>query len=225
MKTWIKICAQTNLPDALASYEAGADAVGFVFAESKRQVTPSQARSIIAQLPAGGEKIGVFVNESAEEISKTVHSTGLTGVQLQGGESPDYLRDLRAKLSPGITVIKAITAEEAEAAGIMGLLNGNDRLADAFLIDSGNKQQRGGTGQTFDWQRLVPVVERFRRSARLIIAGGLRSRNVAEAVALFQPYGVDVATGVESSPGKKDITRLKEFVVAVRSAEAKSATT
>ncbi len=225
MKTWIKICAQTNLPDALASYEAGADAVGFVFAESKRQVTPSQARSIIAQLPAGGEKIGFFANESAEEISKTVHSTGLTGVQLQGGESPDYLRDLRAKLSPGITVIKAITAEEAEAAEIMGFLNGNDRLADAFLIDSGNKQQRGGTGQTFDWQRLVPVVERFRRSARLIIAGGLRSRNVAEAVALFQPYGVDVATGVESSPGKKDITRLKEFVVAVRSAEAKSATT
>jgi phosphoribosylanthranilate isomerase len=210
MKTWIKFCAQTNAEDALASFECGADAVGFVFAESSRRVTEDQVKRVIARLPAAGEKIGVFVNESSERIAQIVRETGLNGVQLQGDETEHELERLRTLLPAGIRVTKTVRAGAAEIPSA---------AADAILIDSGNTHQRGGTGQIFDWHGTAGFVERLRQNTPVIIAGGLRPENVGQAIRLFRPFGVDVATGIEAAPGKKDRTKMREFVAAVREAE------
>jgi phosphoribosylanthranilate isomerase len=211
MRTWIKICGTTSLEDALNSIEAGADALGFIFAESKRRVTPEQAQAIISQLPVKVEKIGVFMGSTPEEIADMAGQVALTGIQLHGEESP---AEVNSCLTPGrrstLRKIKTILVKD-------GLENKFDTVAapglvDAWLLDSG-----AGSGKTFDWQ--TAKAKLGGRRERLIIAGGLNPENVGDAIRAFRPWGVDVVSGVEREPGLKDPEKLKAFVAAVRKAE------
>lgn len=217
---WVKICANTNLDDCIAALDAGADALGFVFAESRRRVQAAEVKQIVARLPKTGERIGVFVNMPAAEVMKIVRECSLTGVQLQGEETPHYIKDM-VRIAEGqpLKIIKSFSADSpyeisTEASAVM------DENVDAFLIDSGNAAGRGGTGQVFDWLRASDFVIKLKQRANVIIAGGLNHENVGSAVRLFRPYGVDVATGVEREAGKKDPEKLKAFITAAHAAES-----
>lgn len=211
MRTWIKICGTTSLEDALSSIEAGADALGFIFAPSKRRVSVEQAQRIISQLPSEVERIGVFMNHSATEIAEIVSQVELTGVQMHGKEVPQEVYnslpiDRRNSMRTIKTVLvqqdSKITLEDPGAPGVLG----------AWLLDSG-----AGSGKTFDWHEARAQLGE--RQGRFIIAGGLTPENVAGAIRLFKPWGVDVVSGVEREPGRKDPEKLKAFVAAVRKAE------
>lgn len=211
MHTWIKICGTTSLEDALSSMEAGADALGFIFAPSKRQVSPEQAQRIISQLPSEVERIGVFMNKPAAEIAKIVSAVELTGIQMHGKEVPQEVynslpRERRNSMRTIKTVLvqqgSDITLDDAGAPGVVG----------AWLLDSG-----AGSGKTFDWH--AARAQLGERKETFIIAGGLTPENVGEAMRVFMPWGVDVVSGVEREPGRKDPEKLKAFVAAVRKAE------
>lgn len=215
---WIKICATTNLDDACASLDAGANALGFLLAPSPRRLAPDAVAAIIAQLPPSIEKIGVVVNESPETLKQLAETIGLTGFQLQGDEPPEQLPEYRRAL--GLRkLIKTLQAREllADPAKLDGYLAQRDSF-DAILLDSGVPGNRGGTGRAFDWNAALPIVERIQQHKPVIIAGGLNPSNVAEAIHLFDPCGVDVVSGVEFSPGKKDPAKLRDFIAAVRAA-------
>jgi phosphoribosylanthranilate isomerase len=216
--TWIKICATTNLADAEAAVAAGADALGFIFAQSTRRIETEMAAQIISALPERVAKVGVFVNESPSSVAEVAHSVGLTGVQLHGDEPSAQLAEFRRALGSRM-VIKTLQARELLAAA--NLLDGYLRCADsvdAVLIDSGIPSQRGGTGIPFDWSASLPLVSRIKDVVPVIIAGGLTSENVAEAVRTFEPWGVDVVSGVEREIGQKDESKLRAFVEAARGA-------
>ncbi len=217
---WIKICATTNLDDALASIAAGADALGFILTGSKRQVTPDQAAAISSALPPQIEKVGVVVNETPEALAILAHQIGLTALQLHGDEPPARLRDYRRTL-PGLKIIKTLQAREllAGPARLDGYLAARDSY-DAILLDSGSPAARGGTGVPFDWNAALPLVQRIREVAPVIIAGGLNQDNVGAAIRIFDPFGVDVVSGVELSTGKKDPAKLRDFIAAARAASA-----
>ena len=211
MHTWIKICGTTCLEDALKSIAAGADALGFIFAPSKRRVTPDQAREIIAALPPEVERIGVFMNNTAAEIAEIVARVELTGVQMHGKEVPQEVynslpMDRRNSMRTIKTVLvqqdSKITLDDPGAPGVVG----------AWLLDSG-----AGSGKTFDWH--AARTQLGERKGTFIIAGGLTPENVGEAMRTFNPWGVDVVTGVEREPGRKDPEKLRAFVQAVRRAE------
>jgi phosphoribosylanthranilate isomerase len=222
--TWIKICGTTSLEDALAAVDAGADALGFVFAPSPRRISPRDAARITAALPAAVEKVGVFVNQSLELVVDTVEKAGLTGVQLHGEEDGRFARRLREQVRSQLLLLKAISMNEVgKAKGkTFAIAAAGDAAAafSALMLDSGSHTTRGGTGLAFDWQEAVPVARLLARKFKLIIAGGLNPDNVAKALRTFQPWGVDVASGVEQSPGKKDREKLQAFVAAVRACEA-----
>ncbi len=205
MHTWIKICGTTSLEDALASIAAGADALGFIFAPSKRRATTAQAHEIVRQLPEKVERVGVFVDESADVINATVKQVGLTAVQLHGNESPEFAPH------HSIRVIKTVLAGDNLEAQL-ARFSGDSKHSGPILIDSGS-----GSGRTFDWERVKQRLSG--RDARFIIAGGLSAENVGQAVRTFLPWGVDVVSGVESEPGRKDPEKLKAFVAAVKKAE------
>src|SRR5437868_994960 len=157
---WIKICGTTNLEDALASVEAGADALGFVFAPSPRRISPRDVGRITAALPSSVEKIGVFVNQSLELVLDTVEKAGLTGVQLHGEEDRRYARQLR-KSNDQLRVIKTISMREAgegrgKALAIAGEKDSGDNFG-ALLLESGGNARRGGSGTAFDWQEAAPM--------------------------------------------------------------------
>jgi phosphoribosylanthranilate isomerase len=223
--TWIKICGTTNLEDALAAVEAGVNALGFVFAPSPRRISPRDAARIIVALPAEVEKIGVFVNQSVDLVLDTVAKAGLTGVQLHGEEDVRYARQLQQK--NGLRVMKAISMREVGEGKGKGLALAMQEDAaktfSALLLDSGSAAKRGGTGAVFDWQEAAPMARLLGKKFPLIIAGGLNAENVAKAMRIFQPWGVDVVSGVEQAPGKKDPAKLRVFVAAVRAAEASAA--
>jgi phosphoribosylanthranilate isomerase len=194
--TWIKICGITNLQDAQAAVKAGADAVGFVFyPKSPRHVEATTVVAIAAELPAKIEKIGVFVDHPKEV-------QGLTGIQMHFTSEQ--------KPFPGTTLKKYLALRAGQA-----FVNEN---VDAVLIDSGSAQQPGGTGKTFDWKEAEPEVRRLSKTRRVVIAGGLTPANVAEAIRILKPWGVDVSSGVEASPGKKDWQKIHDFIHAVRRA-------
>jgi phosphoribosylanthranilate isomerase len=221
--TWVKICGTTSLEDALAAVEAGADALGFVFATSPRRVTAEQVRAIVDELPATVEKVGVFVNESADRIREIVKGTGLTSVQLHGEESDRLLAEVNAmRTADGgkPKLYRAMHLPEHFAAELNQGFSWPEDVAkpDAILLDTAQGQVRGGSGKKFDWQAAVPLVEAIETQIPVIVAGGLDPENVGEAIRLFQPYGVDVVSGVEASPGKKDPVKVREFVRAARSA-------
>ena len=197
-ETRVKICGITNLADAEAAVEQGADALGFAFAESPRQVDRDCARGIIRDLPPFVTFVGLFVNAPPSVVMEHVESCGLTAVQLHGDEAPEYLDELR-----GPKLIKAFRIRSESDLQALPKY-----AADAYLLDAFVKGKRGGTGRTLDW----PLVQGAGQYGRIILAGGLNPSNVAEAIAVVQPYAVDVSSGVEAAPGQKDHTLLADFI-------------
>ncbi len=216
--TWIKICGTTNLDDALASVAAGADALGFIFTVSPRLITPLAAAEIIAALPESIEKIGVVVNETPESLAELAEKTGLTALQLHGDEPADQLGDFRRVLA-GRKLIKTLQVREllSEPHKLDAYLEQRENI-DVILLDSGSAAARGGTGAPFDWNTALPIVKRIKEIFPVIIGGGLSAANVGEAIRLFEPWGVEVASSVELAPGKKDDVKVKAFVAAARAA-------
>lgn len=196
---FVKICGITTSHDALLATAVGADALGFVFAPSVRQVQPADVREIARRLPHGVTTVGVFRNERPERIVTIVSKVGLHGVQLSGHEPLSEVRWIRERVP---FVIQAFTAgDPALAAAANG-------PADAVLIDSPNP----GSGRVFDWT----LAEGAPGGVKLILAGGLTHDNVGEAIARVRPWGVDVSSGVESTPGRKDARKLRLFVEEAR---------
>lgn len=220
---WIKICANTNLEDARAAADSGADAVGFVFAASPRRITAEEVAGITAALPGNLKKIGVFGEHSFDEIVFTVRSAGLDGVQLHGGSDPLLAAKLRREFGPALFLIQTLhwningdfSATERDFREGWRAVARLDSV-DAVLLDAKTATASGGTGTTFDWARARALLEEEGGELRVIVAGGLHAGNVAEAVGLFSPWGVDVASGTERSPGKKDAERIREFIAAAR---------
>jgi len=206
----VKICGITNAADALAAVEAGANLLGFNFYEkSARYLTESAAAKIRAQLSGNVESVGIFVNASAADIAALCNSLKLHAAQVHGDEPPEAV----AELARSVPVIKAFRVEPEFS------LKTLDEYGDAFafLFDAATTGQYGGTGRTTDWD----VARRAAKDHRIILAGGLKVENVAAAVRIVRPYGIDVASGVESKPGKKDHGRLREFIQEVRRGEKK----
>jgi phosphoribosylanthranilate isomerase len=218
--TWIKICGTTNLEDALTAVEAGADALGFVFYEkSPRKIDPETARNIIAKLPANVETVGVFVSEPAERILRTVAHAGLTAAQLHGVESanPEFLRKLKSR---GDLKLFLVLPSSAKKGGLEW--NGDEPSLSAIFFDSGTPEVPGGTGKTFDWKAAASRVRTISEKLNVVVAGGLNSANVADAIRILEPWGVDVASGVEARPGKKDPEKVRAFIEVVRKVEKKN---
>lgn len=216
MSLWVKICANTSLEDARLAAEAGADAVGFVFARSPRRVTAEQVAAIVPGLPDRVEKIGVFVEASAEEMAATVRSCGLTGVQLHSNMGPELPRQLREALGPGLRILRVVhygPEAPAQAASYA-----TEAHVDAVLVDSRTATAVGGTGIAFDWNEARRTVFGGDSAAKLIAAGGLNPENVAEAITTLRPWGVDVASGVEAAPGRKDPDKVRAFMERARAA-------
>jgi len=198
----VKVCGITNLEDALVAAAAGADALGFNFwPPSPRYLEPRRAAEIIAHLPPFVTPVGVFVDESRAAIGRVAAAVGVTAVQLHGDELPE---DAAMLASLGFVVLKAFRVGR----GFRPRRLRNYSSAAAFLLDADVKSQRGGTGKSFDWR----IARQAGRYGRILLAGGLAPENVVEAIRQAQPYGVDVCTGVEKKPGRKDHARLREFI-------------
>lgn len=202
--TRVKICGITNVEDALQAVEAGADALGFVFYHrSPRFVTPREVQKIIAELPPFVTTVGLFVNEPLPHIRRTMAAARLDVVQLHGDESPEDC------LIEPLRVIKALRIKDAAS------LEGAARYqVSALLLDAWSDEHYGGTGLSFDWQ----LARHLTGKRPLILAGGLTPENVVAAVRQVKPYAVDVSSGVEAAPGKKDHRKVAEFICRVRNA-------
>jgi len=206
----VKICGITSAADAQAAIEAGANLLGFNFyAKSPRHISEDRAAEIRSKLPKKVKVVGIFVNRLAADVITLRSSVGLDAVQLHGDEPPEMV----AEIAPVVPVIKAFRVEPEFP---ITTLDEYPR-AFAFLFDAAHTGQYGGTGRTTDWD----VARRAALKHRIILAGGLKVENVAAAVRIVRPYGIDVASGVESSPGKKDHALLREFIKEVRRAERK----
>jgi phosphoribosylanthranilate isomerase len=199
---FVKICGITSEEDALLAVAMGADAVGFVFAPSSRQIAPQKAADIVKRLPTEIVTVGVFRHETRQRIVDIVHHAGLRAAQLHGHETATDSRWVRARVP---LVIKAF------ASGDPGLDDADDYGADAILIDSAVP----GSGEVFDWS----LAEGAPSNRKVILAGGLTPDNVADAVRRVRPWGVDVSTGVEAAPGRKDARKLRAFIQTARLAE------
>lgn len=216
---WTKICGNTRLQDCLLAAELGADAVGFVFAAGKRTVTTDDAAAITAHLPASLEKVGVFTSNDADEIAHHAKAVGLTGIQLHRRYDPGLVRGVIASLSSGRPVrllqvvhwdVDAAAADQLDDFSATIRRIAADGLIQAVLIDSRTAQRAGGTGHAFDWKAAAPVL---RASALpVIVAGGLNPENVTAAIDALQPWGIDVSSGVERSPGVKDGAAIERFL-------------
>jgi phosphoribosylanthranilate isomerase len=216
--TWIKICGTTNLEDALVAVEAGADAVGFVFYEkSPRKIGVEAAREIVKKLPESVEKVGVFVNEVGETLCEVADRAGLTSIQMHGDNEDPRVADLVAAKRPQLKVLAAISMSRKNPDS--WAMMWHPEVVHCFLVDSGDSSKQGGTGTTFDWRASLLMLENIKKLGRVVAAGGLTSENVAEAIGILKPWGVDVASGVEARPGKKDPGKVRAFVRAVRAAE------
>lgn len=253
---WIKICGNTNLEDAQLAVESGADALGFVFAPSPRQVSEAQVRGITDKLPPGIETYGVFLDAGFAQIVAAVETCRLTGVQLHSaadrvaaevaedgaehvaGSVLEHVRgnDLRSRLrehfaerGQTVKIIPVIrwgmkNNSAAQAASRNNpwqppfLDYNRDPSVDAVLVDSFSTKAAGGTGTNFDWQQARRHFLEAPSNLRVIVAGGLRPENVHQAIRILRPWGVDVVSGVEASPGKKDPARVLAFIQAARQA-------
>jgi phosphoribosylanthranilate isomerase len=203
----IKICGMTSAEDARAAAELGADAVGFVFAPSPRQVSPRKARDIIMALPPLVQTVGVFVDEDPEKVASTAAFCRLDLLQFHGKEPPAYCRRF------GQRVIKAVRVQNR--GGLEDCSQYAD-VVDALLLDTcvSGSGQFGGTGVTFDWHLALEA----KRYGSIILAGGLNQDNVAAAISAVKPYAVDASSGLEQAPGVKDREKMARFIQAVRSA-------
>jgi len=219
--TWTKICGITNLEDALNAADAGADALGFVFHEgSPRKTDPETVRKIIGKLPGRIEKVGVFVNQTEDSICAQADEAGLSAVQLHGDSLDPHVADLIVKRRPHLKVIVGISMHHPKPEGY-AMMWGHD-VVHAFLVDAANSSNYGGTGNTFNWEKSQSNLGVVAGLGRVVVAGGLNPGNVAEAIRILKPWGVDVASGVEISPGKKDPDKVRAFVEAVRETEKKN---
>ena len=202
----VKICGITNGNDADAAVEAGADALGFVFfSKSPRCIDPKVAQQIIAKLPPFILSVGVFVNEEVKVVRDTMDHCGLALAQLHGDESPGYCESLNRPILRAIRLRDRASflslAEYKGRAGVRG-----------FLIDAFSESSYGGTGQTVDWD----IAAEAAKAAPILLAGGLTPENVQKAIHQVKPYGVDVSSGVEARPGKKDPTKIQAFIEAAK---------
>ena len=199
----VKICGITRLEDALAAARLGADALGFNFwPRSKRYVAPAVARAIVRNLPSFVTAVGVFVDPSRDEVLRARDASGVTVVQLHGDEPPELCASLP------LPVVKAIRVADGRSLAQLASYE-----VQAFLLDAPSAGY-GGSGKTFDWDLVAEVASEL----DVILAGGLAPENVADAVAAVGPWAVDVASGVESSPGVKDAERMRRFIEAARGA-------
>lgn len=218
MSLWIKICGNTSLEDALLAVEAGADAVGFVLAPSPRRVTAAEVAAIVPHLPATVEKIGVFVDAALDDIDATVRACGLTGVPLHSEAGQELPARLRRQLGAGLRIMRVVHFGPEAAA--QAAMIARDANVDAVLVDSRTATAVGGTGVAFDWEIAGKTLfQNAEARKHLIAAGGLTPDNVAEAIATLRPWGVNVASGVEAAPGRKDPAKVKEFVENARAAD------
>jgi len=198
----VKICGITNLEDAMMAVEAGADALGFVFfQESPRNISPENAAAIIHCLPPFVQTVGLFVNEDAATVNAIADRCGLDLVQLHGDESPEYCSSVHRR------IIKAFRVRDASSLDELPRY----RVA-ACLLDAWSSVARGGTGNTFNWD----IAAQAAAHQPVILAGGLQPDNVAEAIRAVKPYAVDVSSGVESAPGKKDAELVRRFIRSCR---------
>jgi len=221
MSLWIKICGTTSLGDARLAVEAGADAVGFVFAPSPRNVTVSEVAAINAHLPPTVEKIGVFVDSPLEDIYSTVRACGLTGVQLHFDAAAELPAKLHECLGHQLRILRVVHFEADAADAILKEMRehaGNPHVH-GVLVDSRTVTAVGGTGLAFDWAEARKTIFSEAGKLRLIAAGGLRPANVSKAIKTLQPWGVDVVSGVEAAPGRKDADKLRKFVAKARTAD------
>jgi phosphoribosylanthranilate isomerase len=257
---WVKICANTNLPDAAQADESGADAVGFIFAASKRRVTAEQVAEITASLPEAIEKVGVFATTDATEIEHAATACGLTMVQLHSEYNAALVARLSHTFGGEIKIIQTVSRDVAAApptvASSMQRRGGEPDVTEpaatpaaapdakrsqdqqflhtlraaaadsgvwAVLLDASVAGVSGGLGVAFDWKHVAGLVDQALAGCatrpRLLLAGGLKPENVAEAIGVLKPFGVDVASGVEASPGRKDHERVGAFVHAARAAQ------
>ena len=195
----VKICGITTVSDALWALDFGADAVGLVFAKSPRQVSVRLAEKISRAVGPWMAVCGVFVDEPPVLVRRIAGDVGLSAIQLHGSEPPQEIGDYK-----GLKVIKTFHVDEKFRLERLK----SYRKADAFLFDTKVGDRLGGTGKTFDWK----VLKKISTEKPVIISGGLNPQNVAAAVRFFRPYGVDVSSGVEKKPGKKDLNRIRDFI-------------
>lgn len=198
MRVRVKICGITTLRAALAAAHAGADALGFVFAPSPRQISPQEAKKLIQALPPFIIKVGVFVNLPLKEVEDIASYCNLDFVQLHGSEPPEYCRLLRQKHR----IIKAFQVKNGVSEALI-----NAYSVDAVLLDTYSPSRAGGIGKPFDWI----LAQNLKLASPLILSGGLTPENVREAIALVKPYAVDVSSGAETN-GKKDLTKIYKFI-------------
>jgi phosphoribosylanthranilate isomerase len=196
----IKICGVCDLEGALAAVEAGADMIGFHFCSSDRRISPDDARAILDELSVRPKIVGVFIDESPDEVRRIAEYLDLDLVQLHGSEAPGF--------DAGRPVMKVLKIRE-------GQVPDADAWPDPIMLDSWSADQRGGTGRTWDWD----LARHLLSSRKVFIAGGLEPGNVGKVVSEFKPYGVDVSSGVESRVRVKDPDKMRAFVRAVRLAE------
>jgi phosphoribosylanthranilate isomerase len=199
-----KVCGITNSEDAREAADAGADAIGLIFAESPRKVNVEEARRISVALPDGVLKVGVFVDAEPEEVLETAREVGLDLAQLHGDETPETVVAIRGA---GLPVMKALRVRNAEA-----LAEIQSYEADLIMLDAWSARARGGTGETFEWGLAKSVKGRD----NIVVSGGLTPENVREAIEFFEPYGVDASSSLEEKPGKKSGERVRRFVRAAK---------
>lgn len=224
---WIKICGNTNLADAQLAADTGADAIGFVFASSQRRVTAAQIATMMPDLPADLTKIGVFDTQNFDEIVLALQSAGLHGVQLHGELDFSLAEKLRNQFDSNFFLIQTLHWNlNSDPARVEERLRNELRAVarhshiDAVLLDTRTSTASGGTGKVFDWARAREVLVAEAGKLRVILAGGLTSDNVAEAIHTLHPWGVDVSSGVERGPGRKDPARVQIFITRARAAFA-----
>lgn len=207
LRTRIKVCGITCQEDARAAVAAGADGLGFIFVEqSPRLVEPDMVRAITGEFPPFVDSVGVFRDEEIEVVREIIHYCRLSLVQLHGVESPEYCREIPCKVIKAFAIHPESDPEELAAYAA---------AADGFLLDTYHKHLAGGTGVPFDWS----IVERLKPPGPLILAGGLTPDNVSEAIHLVRPFAVDVNSGVEYQPGRKDTDKLTNFAHEVMKAD------
>ena len=217
---WVKICGTTTLADAQLAVEAGADAVGFVFAESARRVTPAQVAAITALLPQAVEKVGVFTEAGAEAVLQTAEAAGLTAVQLHGDYCPEQVAEIHRGAEGRLRILQVVSLDvQAEGDALEDFAAQMQRVAaeervSAVLLDASLRGKSGGTGRVLPWERLVPILDRFRQAhdKPVILAGGLTPDNVASAIRVLAPWGVDVVSGVERAKGEKNPELVRAFL-------------
>jgi phosphoribosylanthranilate isomerase len=207
LRTRIKVCGITSKEDARAAVAAGADGLGFIFVkQSPRVVDPDMVRAITGELPPFVNSIGVFRDEEIEVVEEIIHYCRLTLVQLHGAESPEYCKSIPCPVIKSFSVHPETESQELAA---------YSEAASGFLLDTYHKDMAGGTGMVFDWE----LVEQIQPPGPIILAGGLNPENVGEAIRQVKPFAVDVNSGVEYQPGRKDTDKLKSFADEVRKAD------